>query len=251
MEELTDAEYWSDIWRNSSLPAAIDPRTDPTSGEFCGFIEQALKGRGGSLLEIGCGCSRWLPYFSTLGFRVAGIDYSAEGCRQAQMILDRERIAGDILECNAFAPNPGLVGKFDVVASLGVVEHFRDTEATVRAFSRYLKPQGLIISTCPNMAGLLGLAQRLLNRPVYDRHVPLTADDLRKAHENAGLTVRDCAYIGSLDFHVVNLHEAARFDKRQMHRVLMRLSRIGWKLPVRAKRGRLFSSFVACAAQAV
>jgi len=247
--ELTNAEYWSQVWSELNLPPPINPTSSPFIRELCDFLRQALDGRSGSLMEIGCGSSRWLPYFSKLGFEVAGIDYSAEGCRQAQMILDRERINADILERDAFTPNPDLVAKFDVVVSLGVIEHFRDTEGTVRAFSRYLKPGGLLISTCPNMAGLLGLSQRLLNRPVYDRHVPLTAEHLRKAHESAGLTVKNCSYIGSLDFHVVNLHEVTRFDKRQAHRVLMRLSRIGWKLPIRLKRGRLFSSYVGCAAQ--
>ena len=88
------------------------------------------------------------------------------------MILDREHIEGDIYERDAFDTNSDLLGRFDVVVSLGVVEHFRDTTEPVRAFARYLKPRGLMISTCPNMNGILGLSQKLLNRSVYDCHVP-------------------------------------------------------------------------------
>lgn len=91
------------------------------------------------MLEVGCGGSRWLPFFANHGFRVTGIDYSALGCEQARAILDREHISGDIYERDAFGANSDLVGGFDVVVSFGVVEHFRDTTEPVRAFARYLK----------------------------------------------------------------------------------------------------------------
>ena len=246
--QLTNAEYWSQVWSSSSnLPPAID-ETDQVFREYCDFFKNVLDGRSGSLLEIGCGCSRWLPYFAKLGFRVAGIDYSTVGCEQARMLLEREGYRGDIYEGDAFDPNPNLLGHFDVVISIGVVEHFRNTAEPVRAFSRYLKPGGLLISTCPNMAGLLGWSQKLLNRAVYDRHVPLTVKHLQEAHEMAGLTVTHRTYIGSLDFHVLDLLGANRL-KQFAHRALMGLSRIGWKLPLRAKRGLALSSGLGCAAR--
>jgi SAM-dependent methyltransferase len=246
--QLTNAEYWSQVWGSSSnLPAPID-ETDQVFREYCDFFKNVLDGQPGSLLEIGCGCSRWLPYFAKRGFRVSGIDYSPAGCEQARMLLERERCGGDIYEGDAFDPNPDLLGRFDVVVSMGVVEHFRETAEPVRAFSRYLKPGGLLISTCPNMAGLLGWSQKVLNRAVYDRHVPLTVEHLQKAHEMAGLTVTHCTYIGSLDFHVLNLLGANR-PKQFAHRALMRLSRICWKLPLRVKRGLALSSAVGCAAR--
>jgi SAM-dependent methyltransferase len=199
------------------------------------------------LLEIGCGGSRWLPFFANHGFRVAGIDYSALGCEQARMILDREHTSGDIYERDAFGANPDLVGSFDVVVSFGVVEHFRDTTEPVRAFARYLKPRGLMISTCPNMTGMLGFSQKLLNRSVYDSHVPLTAERLRRAHEVAGLTVTYCGYVGGPDFHMLNSH-GANGIKNFAHRVLMRLTRIGWQLPFSVKPGQVLSTAVCCAA---
>jgi cyclopropane fatty-acyl-phospholipid synthase-like methyltransferase len=199
------------------------------------------------LLEVGCGCSRWLPFFANGGFSVAGIDYSTLGCEQARMILDREHTTGDIYERDAFDANSDLVGRFDVVVSFGVVEHFRDTTEPIRAFARYLKPRGLMISTCPNMTGILGFSQKLLNLSVYDGHVPLTTERMRGAHEMAGLTVTHCAYIGGPDFHMLNLH-GVNGIKNVAHRVLMRLTRIGWRLPISVKPGRVLSTAVCCAA---
>jgi 2-polyprenyl-3-methyl-5-hydroxy-6-metoxy-1,4-benzoquinol methylase len=245
--ELTNEEYWSDVWRSSDLPPAVDPDSTPFFQYFCGFLKDSLNGWSGSLLEVGCASSRWLPYFAGLGFSVAGIDYSRLGCEQARRILEREHVEGDIYERDAFDANSDLVGRFDVVVSLGVVEHFQDTTEPVRAFARYLKPRGLMISTCPNMTGVLGLSQKILNRSVYDCHVPLTTGRLRQAHEMAGLTVANCTYIGSPDFHMLNL-QGVKGAKDLAYRVLMRLSRIGWELPVRIKPGQMLSSAVGCAA---
>jgi 2-polyprenyl-3-methyl-5-hydroxy-6-metoxy-1,4-benzoquinol methylase len=246
---LTDADYWSGQWRESALPAAIRPETaEPLAREYCRFFTDVLPNRSGRFLEIGCGCSVWLPFFARLGFEIAGLDYSDVGCRQARMILEREGLSAQIYEQDAFSPSSGLLGRFDVVASFGVVEHFTDTGDAVRAFARYLKPGGLLISTCPNMAGLLGSGQKYLNRPVYKRHVSLTVEMLSAAHRAVGLHVIRCAYIGSLDFHVLNLNGAESGGKRLAHRCLMRLSRIGWSLPFSIGRTRTFSSGIACAA---
>ena len=243
--QLTNAEYWSKIWNSSDLPAPIDDQS-PLYRGYADFLKKVLAGRSGSLLEIGCACSGWLPYLAKRGFGVSGIDYSPVGCQQARMMLDRERCGGDIYERDAFADNPDLVGRFDVVLSLGVVEHFSNTAEPIRAFSRYLKPQGMLISTCPNMTGLLGLSQKLLDRAIYELHVPLTAELLRDAHERVGLTVRHCNYIGSLDFHIINVRGGGW--RTVAHRVLMRLSRIGWKLPLHLEPGPIWSSAVGCAA---
>lgn len=245
--ELTGVEYWTEVWRSTELPPTIDPESSPLSRDFCGFLKDALNGWSGSLLEVGCGGSQWLPFFANLGFHVSGIDYSALGCEQARMILAREHTLGQIYERDAFDANSDLVGRFDVVVSFGVVEHFRDTTEPIRAFARYLKPRGLMISTCPNMNGILGFSQKLLDRAVYDSHVRLTTGSMRRAHEIVGFTVTHCIYTGSLDFHALNLCGANRV-KNFAHRALMRLSRIGWKLPVRVKPGQVLSSAVCCAA---
>ena len=98
------------------------------------------------------------------------------------------------------------------------------------------------------MAGVLGRAQRLLNGPVYDVHVPFTVQQLSAAHRQAGLTVQRTAYLGGLDFHEVNMLGAGGRAKWLASRVLMRLSRIGWKAPFSVPRARLWSSAMAVSA---
>jgi 2-polyprenyl-3-methyl-5-hydroxy-6-metoxy-1,4-benzoquinol methylase len=154
--------------------------------------------KGKKLVEIGCGNSSWLPYFSKqFGFDVYGIDYSEEGCEQAEKILQRENVDGTIYCTDAFNPAEDLHSEFDVVLSFGVIEHFTDTVSTLEAFSKYLKPGGLLITTIPNMSGLNGWLHKIMNRALYDIHVPLDRKQLSGAVRAAGLNeITTDYYIG-------------------------------------------------------
>lgn len=245
--ELTDPTYWSGVWKATTLPKAVNPADSPTAREYCSFFASALEGRKGTILEIGCGCSPWLPFFASLGWEVAGLDYTRNGCEQARAILQRDGIPGMIYECDAFAPLPELLDRFDAVVSLGVIEHFTDTAATIRSFTRFLKPGGVMLTTCPNMAGYIGTAQKWLDRPVYERHVPLNTELLSAAHRAADLSVIKCEYLGSLNFHIVNCSQKAPAHQFA-HKVLQRLTRIGWAMPFSTPRNMRMSSGVGCAA---
>ena len=248
---LTHEQYWSRIWTSiEDELLTLDPRkASYLQQEYDQFFSQALAGRSGALLEVGCGSSRWMPYFAhKFGFQVSGVDYSEVGCRQASDLLQRAGVSGEVLHRDAFAPNPDLSDRFDVVISLGFVEHFTDTSQTVRSVARYVKPGGLLISASPNLAGILGVGQRLLNRPVYDVHVPFPLEHLTEAHLQAGLAVEHAAYLGGLDFHEVNMVGAKGRLAWMASRALMRLSRLGWKAPFCVPRARLWSSALAVSA---
>ena len=116
----------------------------------------------------------WLPYFAKeFAFEVYGIDYSEIGCQQAKQILEYEGVNGKIVCADFFSPPGSMLKAFDVVVSFGVLEHFEDTTACIAAFSKFLKPGGLLITNIPNLCGLNGLIQKMINRSIFDIHVPL------------------------------------------------------------------------------
>ncbi|HEY3821369.1 MAG TPA: class I SAM-dependent methyltransferase [Polyangiaceae bacterium] len=203
------------MWASSVLPDRLEPRRRGPRNfvirEFDRYLRKVLAGQklapGWNLLEIGAGNSAWLSYFATEhGASVTGLDYSSAGCQKLQRILKRDGVDGKVIHADAFAPPPGAVGSFDVVVSFGVAEHFQDTRGALSAFKTFVKPGGLLLTFVPNMAGVLGKTQRLLNKPVYDIHVPLDATALASAHERAGLTVEACDYLVFLNFGVLNLN---------------------------------------------
>jgi 2-polyprenyl-3-methyl-5-hydroxy-6-metoxy-1,4-benzoquinol methylase len=208
MQEIKDkasAAYWTDVWEQSELSPALNLRSRDMhmfpQRALHKIFSQAFEGRqmkGMKLIEIGCGNSAWLPYLAKeFGFDVYGIDYTEEGCEQAEKILERENVTGTIYCTNAFTPGEDLFSVFDVVCSFGVVEHFSDTAATLEVFSKYLKPGGLMITSLPNMCGLNGWLHKVMNRELYNIHVPIDKKQLSAAVESAGLeNIRTGYYVG-------------------------------------------------------
>jgi hypothetical protein len=107
------------------------------------------------------------------------------------------------------------------------------------------------------MNGTTGFLQRVLDRGVYDIHVPLTASAVRQAHAGAGLDVLACDYFLSTSYGVVNLNTIRGdgvewWTKRIILAALARLSMVAWwcergigPLPT----SRTFSPYINCVAR--
>ncbi|MFN8144935.1 MAG: class I SAM-dependent methyltransferase [Bacteroidia bacterium] len=209
-EDKAGEKYWTKVWEETPMPDSFDFTSKNINhypnALFHNLFETILKDKKGSnikLLEIGCGNSVFLSYFSkNYGYEVYGIDYSAVGCEQTRKILIRDGLIGTIVQADAFAPPAELLGKFDVVCSFGVVEHFENTSETIYAFSKFLKPGGILITSIPNLAGVTGILQKYFNKPVYDIHVPMDKTQLNDAISRAGLLLTFSTYFLPISFAV-------------------------------------------------
>jgi SAM-dependent methyltransferase len=196
-------EFWEQLWRDGPLSPPIEPDDPSPRNHFYRLLDRrfaaALQSQAGGakdLIEIGCGGSRWLPYFSRrFGLRVSGIDYNEAGCRSAERLLAASGVTGEIVHADMFDPPPRLLGRFDVAVSFGLVEHFDDPAAAVSACAALLHPGGLLITLVPTMSGLHGLIYRLLRPAVYAIHRPQRREALSAAHRDAGLRVQSCEYL--------------------------------------------------------
>ncbi len=203
-------DYWTKVWGETALAPRINVHSKSLNEYpfrvMHKFYTRVLKGhetKGKTFLEVGCGNSSFMTYFAQeFGFDVAGIDYSELGCEQTRRILKRDGIKQNVQLVDAFNPPAELKEKFDVVGSFGVVEHFSDTAKTIEAFSYFLKPGGILITSVPNVAGVSGLLQKHMNRPVYDIHVAMDKAYLEEANKKAGLKMLDSKYFLSVSFAV-------------------------------------------------
>lgn len=209
-------KYWDAQWQEGLLPRAVNPRDHSLKNEtalrFDALFREVFAATrpphdASNLIELGCARSAWLPYFSKeLGFSVAGIDYSAAGCDQAKAILAREEVEGNVTLADVFRPPLQLLNRFDYVVSFGLVEHFDPTHECIGSCSAFLNPGGTMVTVIPNLNGLVGRLQKWLGRDVYDLHIPLDVEALRRAHELAGLNVLRCEYFCFSNFGVLNLN---------------------------------------------
>lgn len=205
-------EYWDSIWEDLALTEIANPELGGIKNVTIRIMSKHLEksvadliNKPIELLEVGCGNSVWLPYFAKkFGFNVTGLDYSELGCEHERRVLKAAGINGEVICSDFFAPPDEMIGKYDVVTSFGVVEHFVPTEGCLEAFARFLKPKGRIITEIPNVQGINGLLMKTTNRPFYDKHVSLSSKTLAEAHEKAGFKIIDCQYIFTTNFYVPN-----------------------------------------------
>jgi len=259
--DLAGKDYWDGIWADARVPEPIDPGRGGIGNfanlAFHRFFTRAFESqltRGRKLVEVGCARSAWLPYFaSEFGFVVSGIDYSQTGCVQAERALASAGRSGRIYCADVFDPPGELVHTQDVVVSFGVVEHFADTAACLSALNGLLAPGGTIITVIPNLTGLLGWVEKLLDRRVYDLHMQLSAERLRSAHQEAGLHVAKCEYLMVTNWGVLNLGSwpCGPIRSRVEHQI-SHITRLFW-LAERSQPGiirpnRITSPYVVCVA---
>lgn len=202
--------YWSSFWHQHALPAPVtfDQKTEESYpfrklDDFLSSILESGNTTGKRILEIGCGNSVYLSYFAKrFGFLPEGLDYSEYGCNQTRRILERDGVKGIIHLGDLFHPPSALLGRFDVVCSFGVVEHFNDTAGVLKSIEAFLKPGGIMITTIPNLTGPTGWLQRLMNRPVYDIHKVMGLNELMEATAKAGMEIIGSRHFIPLSFGV-------------------------------------------------
>lgn len=192
-ERLTTQGYWADHWAGRRLPELTVPRRD---------IHQVLAAHlpvsaDLSLFEVGCALGGWMAYFHRqFHYKVGGIEYvepAAQATRRNMEMLNVPATVevGDFFQLDR--PRSS-----DIVYSAGFIEHFEDLDGVVRRICSMARKY--VVTLVPNFVGLLGLTNRLFNRPLYDAHRRIDATMLRNLHEKAGVTTLFCDYLGGIHF---------------------------------------------------
>lgn len=203
---LIEADQWDTQWSAVSAPRRLRPWRDYVSWRFTQLFRRYIK-PGDRVLEIGCGGSRFLPYFAReLKAEVWGLDYAAAGVRTAKAALQRAAVQGTVIEGDLFGANDIPANHFDVVFSAGFIEHFPDTAGVLRHIIRYAVPgRGLVITEVPNFCGMNGKIQRQVDPAFYDQHVLLSPAAMDEAHRLAGAEpVQRTEYFGVVGLGCIN-----------------------------------------------
>jgi ubiquinone/menaquinone biosynthesis C-methylase UbiE len=109
------------------------------------------------LLDVGCGTGHQLARWSASGYRVAGVDGSAEMLAHAQ----ENNPGAELREADA-RELPFADAGFDRVTSIEVLRYLPDPRPAIEEMARVLRPGGLCLATAAPLLALNGYA--LVNR---------------------------------------------------------------------------------------
>jgi SAM-dependent methyltransferase len=138
------------------------------------------------ILDAGCGSGRNMIEFARHG-TVTGVELS-----EASVRIARERQAGEVIE-GSVLEMPFELGRFDLAASLDVIEHLDDDLAALRELRRVVKPGGTLLVTVPAYQWLWS-GHDIVNHH-YRRYTRRT---LQRVGEQAGWKQMRTTYFNSL-----------------------------------------------------
>jgi len=106
-----------------------------------------------TVLEVGCAGGEYLCYLAKrFGFLPYGVDYSDEIKKTTDLFVFNGMPAPDLHQGDFFSWQPDRT--FDVVFSIGFIEHFEDTRMVIKKHLDLLAPGGKLIITLPHFAHL-------------------------------------------------------------------------------------------------
>ena len=196
---LTTSELWDEYWQSSQLPVEITKGAQTTTDAILKVIDRFLASNSRlSVLEVGGAPGGYLAHvWRQFGHEVCVLDNSPVGIESHSAELQAARYPGTGAEGDLFAPDD-TAPKFDIVFSLGLIEHFADTHAVVAAHLAYLKPGGTLIVGCPNFQGINLALLRELSPSLLDWHNLEAMDiaDWPSFERRLGLEVKFRDYVG-------------------------------------------------------
>lgn len=128
---------------------------------------------GARILDVGCGEGYGAALLARTARAVVACDYAHDALAHARARYPAANM--DFIQCDA-QRLPFADSSFDVVCSLQVIEHFRDTEAHLRDVARVLQPDGWHYVATPNI-DLMSPEEK--DNPYHLRD--FTAPELREA----------------------------------------------------------------------
>ena len=145
IERFYPADYWWNARRSGGLNKLESVYRKLALRDHIAFISKAAGDRGVDVLDVGCGSGTLLGLLKHRGFRVTGLDFSAEAAEIAKTENGVDVAVGSLEEAHFAAES------FDVVTLFHVMEHVTNPHLVLAEVSRVLKPNGVAILQVPNI----------------------------------------------------------------------------------------------------
>lgn len=216
LETLPDIESANKIYGSEYFDEKSEPDHLKDSKKKYLFVKNYLEGNN-TILDFGCGTGNFLLAAKADGHYIYGHDISQHAAQIASKRLNANVTSGPVSE-ETFNE-----GQFDCITCFDVIEHLPDYRDKIRLFQRWLKPEGLLFITTPNInswdAAVLG--KRWYGFKKYPEHVvyfsPKSMMELLKSEGFDIQKIKVWGFVRSFKYIVEHL-----FQHGRMRKILMR-----------------------------
>jgi 2-polyprenyl-3-methyl-5-hydroxy-6-metoxy-1,4-benzoquinol methylase len=210
--KLTTQGFWNEYW-NIRLEKKSKRKIGILGREIHRVFDTYLPNDPSlHILEIGGAPGEYLLYLAQkFGYHAHSMDYSEIGNMKTKELFNNQGIEVTIHEQDIFVSQENPL-QFDIVYSLGFIEHFDNIENVIDRHLAFLKPGGILLLGVPNLSGIYHWFLKYLS-PSHDKSHNLSVMDIdnwETFEKRCQLKIIYKGYIGGFEplimkkLHVVN-----------------------------------------------
>jgi len=230
-KEITDKKFWEKYWGSKTIFQIVEENYS-----FSNIFKEELTDKNyKSMVEIGGFPGYFAIYFRKYwGYKTTLLDYIINHQIVEKLLKINKLKPGDIeLAKTDFTKYEGSK-KYDVVFSLGFIEHFEDTADIIKRHWKMVNPGGKMIIGIPNFLGINGIYQLLFDPAILNVHNLNSMDSVRlKAIlKNSGIKNFKVFYVSGAMVWLESLNKRKpilRFFTRILNFIGLGLTRLGIK----------------------
>lgn len=240
--ELTSKAFWLDYWESHKNDVLVKV---PEQNLFTPIFVQLFKKYPiKTTCELGGFPGSFSVYLkkkyqteSTL------VDYVIHSGIMEEFLKTNDLKSSDlkVIEADVFQYEPQ--EKYDLVYSIGLIEHFENTQNIIEQHLKFIHPGGQLLLLLPNFTGLNGWFQKTFDKSNYDKHyIPsMNPNLLANICQKLGLMNIEAGFLGKFGLWLEKENEKSSFA-RFLKKTIWFLGKVFFKIfPIESK---LFSPYI-------